>query len=187
LAKHCTGGPTSVDPSNSKVWTCSGLPATINWSWTSGNSVRATSEAIGKAEMKSIGIQVNDRPVPPNVIFGSSGLPSGDFDVAEFAEITTGDPGDWYDSWRCQGAGNWTGYCSHKVDQLLKAGNAELNPTKRQADFQAADKLMSDSVPVFPLYQRPTPLIYKSSLLGMVNNPAIVGPFWNIQDWHWKS
>jgi ABC-type transport system substrate-binding protein len=107
--------------------------------------------------------------------------------VAEFAEITTGDPGDWYDSWRCQGAGNWTGFCSHKVDQLLKAGNAELNPTKRQADFQAADKLMSDTVPVFPLYQRPTPLIYKSSLLGMVNNPAIVGPFWNIQDWHWKS
>jgi ABC-type transport system substrate-binding protein len=187
MAKHCTGGPSSVDPSNSKVWTCSGLPAVINWSWTSGNSVRATSEAIGKAEMKAIGIQVNDKPLPPNVIFGSSGLPSGGFDVAEFAEITTGDPGDWYDSWRCQGAGNWTGYCSHKVDQLLKAGNAELDPAKRTADFQAADKLMSNTVPVFPLYQRPTPLIYKSSLLGMVNNPAIVGPFWNIQDWHWSS
>ena len=186
LAKHCTGGPSSVDPSNSKIWTCSGLPATINWSWTSGNSVRATSEAIAKAEMKAIGIQVNDKPLPPNVIFGSSGLPSGGFDVAEFAEITTGDPGDWYDSWRCQGAGNWTGYCSHKVDQLLKAGNAELDPAKRQADFIAADKLMSNTVPVFPLYQRPTPLIYKSSLLGMVNNPAIIGPFWNIQDWHWK-
>jgi len=187
MAKNCTGGPTSVDPSNTKIWTCHGLPATINWSWTSGNSVRATSEAIGKAEMKAIGIQVNDRPLPPNVIFGSSGLPSGDYDIAEFAEITTGDPGDWYDSWRCQGAGNWTGYCSHKVDQLLKAGNAELDPTKRTADFQKADALMADTVPVFPLYQRPTPLIYKSDLLGMVNNPAIIGPFWNIQDWHWKS
>ena len=40
---------------------------------------------------------------------------------------------------------------------------------------------------MFPLYQRPTPVIYKSSLLGVVNNPAIVGPFWNIEDWHWKS
>ncbi|HEY2542533.1 MAG TPA: ABC transporter substrate-binding protein [Gaiellaceae bacterium] len=186
MAKHCTGGPSSVDPSNTKIWQCSGLPATINWSWTSGNSVRATSEAIGKAEMKAIGIQVNDKPLPPNVIFGSSGLPSGNYDVAEFAEITTGDPGDWYDSWRCQGAGNWTGYCSAKVDKLVKAGNAELDPAKRTADFQAADKIMSDTVPVFPLYQRPTPLIYKSTLLGMVNNPAIIGPFWNIQDWHWK-
>ena len=82
---------------------------------------------------------------------------------------------------------NWTGYCSHKVDALVKAGNAELDPTKRTADFQAADKILSDTVPVFPLYQRPTPLIYKSSLLGMVNNPSNLGPFWNIQDWHWKS
>ena len=75
MASHCTGGPSSVDPSNSKIWTCSGLPATFNWSWTSGNSVRATSEAIAKAEMKSIGIQVNDHPLPPNVIFGSIGNP----------------------------------------------------------------------------------------------------------------
>jgi ABC-type transport system substrate-binding protein len=186
MAKNCSGGPTSVDPSNTKIWSCHGLPATFNWSWTSGNSVRATSEAIAKAEMKAVGIQVNDHPVPANVIFGSSGLPSGDFDVAEFAEITTGDPGDWYDSWRCQGAGNWTGFCSKKVDTLVKAGNAELDPAKRASDFQKADALMSATVPVFPLYQRPTPLIYKSNLLGLVNNPAIVGPFWNIEAWHWK-
>ena len=152
----------------------------------SGNSVRATSEAIAKAEMKSIGIQVNDRPLPPNVIFGSSGLPSGDFDVAEFAEVTLGDPSDFYDGWRCQGAGNWTGFCSHKVDILLKAGGGELDPKKRAADYAAADKLMAATVPVFPLYQRPNPLIYKSNLLGMVNNPANVGPTWNIEFWHWK-
>jgi ABC-type transport system substrate-binding protein len=187
MAKHCSGGPSSVDPGNTKIWTCSGLPATINWSWTSSNSVRATSEAIAKAEAKSIGIQINDHPVPANVIFGSTGLPSGNFDVAEFAEITTGDPGDWYDSWRCQGAGNWTGYCSKKVDTLLKAGNAELDPAKRAVDFQQADALMANTVPVFPLYQRPTPVIYKSSLLGVVNNPAIVGPFWNVENWHWKA
>jgi ABC-type transport system substrate-binding protein len=187
MAKHCTGGPSSVDPSNSKIWTCAGLPAVINWSWTSGNSVRATSEAIGKAEMKAVGIQVNDKPLPPNVIFGSSGLPSGNYDIAEFAEITTGDPGDWASSWSCKGDGNWTGYCSKKVDALIASGNAQLDPAKRQADFQQADALMSDSVPVFPLYQRPTPVIYKSSLLGIVNNPATIGPFWNIQDWHWKS
>jgi ABC-type transport system substrate-binding protein len=186
MAKNCTGGPTSVDPSNTKIWTCHGLPATINWSWTSGNTVRASSEAIAKAELKSIGIQVNDRALPANVIFGSSGLPSGDFDIAEFAFITTGDPGDFYDNWRCQGAGNWTGYCSHKVDTLLKAGNAELDPAKRAKDFQQADALIAATAPLLPLYQRPTPLIYKSNLLGMVNNPAVVGPFWNIQDWHWK-
>ena len=150
MAKHCTGGPSSVDPSNSKIWQCSGLPATVNWSWTSGNSPRATSEAIAKAQLKAVGIQINDHPVPANVIFGSTGLPSGDFDITEFALITTGDPGDWYDSWRCQGAGNWTGYCSHKVDALMKAGTGELDPAKRIVDFQKAGALIADTVPDLP-------------------------------------
>jgi peptide/nickel transport system substrate-binding protein len=187
LAKHCTGGPSAPSQSNSAIWQCSGLPATFNWTWTASNSVRTTTEQIVKQELKSIGIQINEKPLAANVIFGPNGVPSGDFDIAEFAEITTGDPGDWYDAWRCQGNGNYTGFCSHKVDTLLKAGNGELDPAKRAADFQAADKLMAPNVPVLPMYQRPTPLIYKSDLLGMVNNPAIVGPFWNIEDWHWKA
>jgi ABC-type transport system substrate-binding protein len=187
LKQHCSGGPSAVDPNTSAVWTCAGLPATFRWTWTASNSVRTTTEAIVKAQLKSIGISITERPLPANVIFGPTGVPSGDFDISEFAEITTGDPGDWYDAWRCQGNGNYTGFCSHAVDTLIKSGNAELDPVKRQADFQAADKIASNSLPVFPMYQRPTPLIYKSDILGMVNNPAIVGPFWNIEDWHWKS
>ena len=187
LKKHgCTGGPSAPDPNNSSYWTCAGLPATFNWTWTATNSVRTTTQAIVAAELKSVGIKLVAKPLPANVIFGPNGLPSGDYDISEYANITTGDPGDWYDSYRCQGSGNYTGFCSHAVDQLMKAGNAELNPATRQADFQKADVLMSSTVPVFPFYQRPVPLIHKSDLLGMVANPAIVGPFWNIEDWHWK-
>ena len=187
MKAHCSGGPSTVDPNTSAVWTCSGLPATFNWTWTASNSVRTTTEAIVAAELKSIGIKLVAKSLPANVIFGPNGLPSGDYDISEYANITTGDPGDWYDSYRCQGSGNYTGFCSHAVDTLMKAGNAELDPAKRQADFQQADKLMAATVPVFPLYQRPVPLIHKSALLGMVNNPAIVGPFWNIENWHWKA
>ena len=138
MAKHCTGGPSSVDPSNSKVWTCSGLPASINWSWTSGNSVRATSEAIAKAELKSIGIQINDHPLPANVIFGSTGLPSGKFDVAEFAEITTGDPGDCTTA-LCAARAPATGpaTAATKVDSLLKAGNARARSREARARLPA--------------------------------------------------
>jgi len=186
LAKHCTGGPSSVDPGNSKVWTCSGLPASINWTWTAGNAPRATSEAIAKAQLKSVGIQVNDHPLAANVVFGSTGLPSGQFDIAEFAEITSGDPGDFTALYSCKADNNWTGFCSTKVDNLLKAGNGELNPAKRAADFQQADAILASTAPVFPLFQRPAPFIYKSNLLGVVNNPSLLGPFWNIENWHWK-
>ena len=185
LKKHCTGGPATAGAGG--TWTCSGLPAKFRWSWTATNATRTNTEAIVKSELKDIGIELIEYPRAANVIFGPTGIPGGDFDIAEFANITTGDPGDWYDAYRCGGDGNYTGYCSKKASALMSAGNAELNPAKRQADFQAADKLMSAGVPVFPLYQRPVPLIYKNGILGMKNNPGIVGPFWNIEDWKWKA
>jgi ABC-type transport system substrate-binding protein len=186
MAKHCTGGPSSPDPSNSKIWQCSGLPATFTWTWTASNSVRTTTEQIVKQELKSIGMQVNDKPLPANVVFGPTGIPSGDFDVAEFAEITSGDPSDWTSLYGCQQDGNYTGFCSHAMDKLMAAGNGELDPAKRTADYQAADKVLASVTPIMPMYQRPAPIVYKSTLLGVVNNPGQLGPFWNIEQWHWK-
>jgi ABC-type transport system substrate-binding protein len=185
LKKHCTGGPATAGAGG--TWTCSGLPAKFRWSWTATNATRTNTEAIVKSELKAIGIELIEYPRAANVIFGPTGIPGGDYDIAEFANITTGDPGDWYDAWRCGGDGNYTGYCSKKASALMTAGNAELDPAKRTADFQAADKLMSAGVPVFPFYQRPVPLIYKSGITGMKNNPGIVGPFWNIEDWKWTA
>jgi len=135
---------------------------------------------------ESVGIELIEDPLPTDILFGPTGLPSGNYDIAEFANITSGDPGDWYDSWRCNGPQNVTGYCSNRVSKLMRAGNSELDPAKRTADFQAADKLMATSLPVLPLYQRPIPLIYRSDILGMVANPGYFGPLWNIEDWKWK-
>jgi peptide/nickel transport system substrate-binding protein len=187
LRKHCAGGPASPNTSNTAVWQCSGLPARFRWTWTSGIATRTTIADVAKAELKSIGIELVEDPLPVDILFGPTGLPSGNYDIAEFATITSGDPGDWYDSWRCNGPGNLTGYCSAKVSKLMRAGNTELDPAKRAADFQAADELMATSVPVFPLYQRPVPLIYRSDILGMVANPGYLGPVWNIEDWKWRS
>jgi hypothetical protein len=46
---------------------------------------------------------------------------------------------------------------------------------------------MAKDIPTIPLYSRPNPLIYKSTILGMKNNPSIVGFSWNIEAWKWKS
>jgi ABC-type transport system substrate-binding protein len=186
LRAHCTGGPAAPSSTNEKVWQCAGLPATVRYMWPVSSSDRTTIEQIAKANLKAIGIAVTDRPLSRNVVFGPDGIPSGDFDLAEFAEFTTGDPGDWYDQYRCYGDINYTGYCSHKVDGLLKAANGELDPAKRAALFQEADAIMATQVPVVPLFQKPSPLVHKSNLLGMAPNPGIDGPFWDVEDWHWK-
>jgi peptide/nickel transport system substrate-binding protein len=189
LKKHCVAGsgPSVPSADTTKIWQCAGLPATFEWTWAAGRDDWTTSEQIASGELRSIGIGITERPLPTNAVFGSTGVPSGRFDVVQFRTITSGDPGDWYDTYRCFGEGNYTGYCSHTVDALLKAANGELTPLKRTRLFQQADHVMATQVPVIPLYQVPIVLIHRSDLLGMRANPGVAGPVWNIEDWHWRS
>jgi ABC-type transport system substrate-binding protein len=185
LKAHCSGGPSSVGGSG--TWTCSGYPAKFRWSYTASNTTRANTFQIIQQEMKQIGIELTNYARPSNVIFGPNGIPGGDFDIAEFAWVTSGDPGDLYDTWRCGGDGNYQHYCSVKASKLMELGNKELNPLKRAQYFNAANNYFAANVAAFPLYQRPVPLVYKKGIAGMVNNPGTAGPFWNVEDWRWTS
>jgi ABC-type transport system substrate-binding protein len=189
LKKHCAAGtgPAAPDPANAKIWQCSGLPATLSWTWLVGNDGWTTTAQVVKAELRSIGIETVAAPLPLNVIFGANGLASGGFDISEFWTLTSGDPSDWYDTYRCSGLANWTGYCNHTVDTLMTAANSELDPAKRASLLQRADAIMATEVPMLPMYQRPIALVHRSDLLGMVQNPDVGGAFWNVEDWHWKS
>jgi peptide/nickel transport system substrate-binding protein len=186
MKAHCTGGPAAPSPGNAKVWQCAGLPATFRYVWPVASRDRTTVEQLAKADLKAVGIALTERPLPPNVIFGPDGIPSGDFDLAEFALFTTGDPGDWYDQFRCFGVSNYSGYCSRAVDALLTAANGELDPERRAALYERADAIMATQVPAIPLFQKPGPLVHKSGLVGIAANPSLDGPFWNVEDWHWK-
>jgi ABC-type transport system substrate-binding protein len=190
LKKHCVAGsgPSVSSPGNTKTWQCAGLPARFDWTWAAGRDDWTTSEQIARGNLRSIGIAINERPLPQNAIFSSTvGIPSGGFDLTQFRTITSGDPGDFNDGYRCFGEGNYTGYCSHAVDALLKAASGEVVPLKRMRLFQQADAIMATQVPVIPLYQVPIVLVHRSDLLGMRANPGVAGPVWNIEDWHWRS
>lgn len=188
LKKHCAAGsgPAAPSPANSRVWRCSGLPATFNWTWKVDNDSWRATEQIAKAELLSIGVQINETPLSPTAMFGPNGIPGGNFDIAEFTWVTTGDAGDSYDVYRCFGDGNYTGYCSHKVDALLKRANGTLNSSQRASLYRRADAIMATQVPIMPFFARPIALIHRSDLLGMLPNPSAAGPVWNIEDWHWK-
>ena len=186
LKAHCNGGPSSVSQSNSSIWTCSGYKASIRYTWSASNATRTTQEAIIKSELKSLGIEVVDASLPANVLFGPTGIPSGNYDLANFAWVTSPDPGGFVATWSCGGLQNYLGYCNRKATNLMNASSTELDPAKRAKDFQQADALMANDVPSIPLYSRPNPLIWKSGIQGMKNNPALIGFSWNIEDWRWK-
>jgi peptide/nickel transport system substrate-binding protein len=187
LKKHCTGGPSTPSQSNSATWTCAGYPAKFRYTWTASNAVRTTQEAIIKQQLKSIGIEIVDAALPANVAFGPSGIPSGNYDLANFGWVTSSDPSAFAPIWGCGGESNYLNYCNRAATKLMDLASHELDAAKRTKYFQQANKLMANDVPTVPLYSRPIPLIYKSGIVGMKNNPSLIGFAWNAEDWRWKS
>jgi peptide/nickel transport system substrate-binding protein len=179
LKAHCArgSGPSTPSAQNTKIWRCGGVPATFRWTWAASSAFRTTAEQLAKGELKAIGIGVVERPLPLGVIFSPTGLPSGDFDLAEFSWSQTGDPADVANVVRCGAPQNYLGFCSRKVDALLNAAASQLKPAKRTLDFQKADRLLAASLPSLPLYELPSVVIHKSKLVGVVGPP---------EDWHWR-
>ena len=186
LKKHCTGGPSSPSSGNSAMFTCAGLPARFRFTWTASNATRTTQEAIIKAQLKTIGIEIVDASLPANVVFGPTGIPGSNYDLADFAWVTAADPAGFVPTWGCGGEANYLQYCNRKATRLLEASNSELDPAKRATLFQQADAMMANDVPSIPLYARPNPLVWKSAVTGMKNNPSNVGFSWNMEEWGWK-
>jgi len=192
-AHGCTGGPSVPTRDNQSFWTCGGQKAELRWNTTAGNQRRATSAAIFSQQLGAVGIKLNVGFEPANPNFFSQRLPSHDFDLAEFAWLGGPDPSGFDAIYQCQdnaknlGGSNYKLYCNKSVDALIKAGDSELNPVKRTADFQKAAATIADDVPIIPLYAPPSILVYKTAVKGMEhsNNPTLLGPTWNIEQWHW--
>jgi peptide/nickel transport system substrate-binding protein len=186
LHRHCTGGPTRPSESNDLYFTCSGIAATFRYTYASGSPERATQEQIVAQQLKAIGIQIVNTPLPGNVLFTPSGLPSGNYDLADFAWTTSPDPSGFIPVWSCGGPSNFLGYCNRVATNLLGETTTTADPATRRTLFERADALFAKDVPTIPLYSTPSPLVTKSTLVGPRNNPAPTGFTWNIEQWRWR-
>jgi peptide/nickel transport system substrate-binding protein len=192
-AHGCTGGPSKPTRNNTAFFTCNGTPATVRFNTTAGNQRRATSAAIFSQQLQAVGIKVNVGFEPANPNFFGQRLPNHDFDIAEFAWLGGPDPSGFDAIYQCQdnaknlGGSNYKLYCNKTVDSLLTKGEADLNPKTRTATYQKAAKIVAHEIAVIPLYSPPQILVYKSAIKGMANsnNPTLLGPTWNIEQWHW--
>lgn len=194
LKKHgCTGGPAKPSNSNSKYWTCGGHKAEINFYTTTAPARCNVSMPAWIQQEKAIGIQLDTHCYNAQPDFFTNLLPTGAFDMGEYAFTGGPDPSGWDAIYQCvgktTGGQNYKNYCNHKVDKLITKGDHELNSTKRTADYQAAAKLVSNNVAIIPLYARPSFLFYNSKIKGMgtSNNPTSEGPLWTAQSWKWSG
>ncbi len=195
LKSHgCTGGPSTPNTHNSSVWTCAGQKAELNF-YTTTAPARELSAQVFQQQAMAIGIKLDVKYFTAQPDFFTNLLPTGNFDLAEFAWSGGPDPSGFDAIYQCVNAAknlggqNYKNYCNKKVDKLLRKGDAELNLTKRQSYYEAAAKIESQQVAIIPLYARPVILIYKKAIGGMSksDNPTSEGPTWNIQNWKWNS
>ena len=164
------------------IYVCNGTKVGFDFASTTGNALRALAFTIFQDQAAKAGIQLRNAFVPAGTLFGSK-LPNHDFDLAMFTYLVTVDPYYVSSIFSCGNASNYTEYCNRTVTNLLEKANHELNPAKRLALVLMAGKIMGQDVPMIPLYQRPTYLVYKTSVKGMVDNASSQGPSFNAENW----
>src|ERR687887_293598 len=164
------------------IFSCAGQKMAFNFESTSGNALRTLAFTIFQDQAAKAGIQLKNAFVPAGTLFGSK-LPAHDFDLAMFTYLVTVDPHYVVSIFSCGNASNYTEYCNRKVTKWLSASDKELNAKKRLALITKAGKVLANDVPMIPLYQRPTYLVYKTSVHGMVDNASSQGPSFNAENW----
>ena len=164
------------------IFTCNGTKMAFDFASTTGNALRTLAFTIFQDQAAKAGIQLRNAFVPAGTLFGSK-LPAHDFDLAMFTYLVTVDPHYNVSSYSCGNASNYTEYCNRNVTKWLGQSDRELNPKKRLALISKVGKQLAADAAVIPLYQRPTYLVYKTSVKGMVDNATSQGPSFNAENW----
>ena len=163
------------------IWSCGGTRASVRFGTTAGNRLRELALEILQAQAKSAGIEFKPDSQPSRLFFPR--LSDGNYDLALFAWVGTGDPAGQTDIYGCGGGSNWKGYCNRKVTNLFRASDAGLNAKRRTQLVNAADAALVNDAITIPLYQKPTYLVYKTKVRNLIDNPTLQGPTWNTERW----
>jgi peptide/nickel transport system substrate-binding protein len=166
--------------------------------WSTPASFRpALMEAI-KAELAQVGIELNVDMIPSAALFDTSGteaksLVGRQFDIVEFAWISTYDPGTdaVYNTHSLsvpsktngfQG-GNYGDYKNPRIDQLLNQMQSSLDPAFRRIALHEAQTIWQSDLPVLPLLLRPIVTASSATLTNVRPTPAPAGVTWNVEQW----
>jgi peptide/nickel transport system substrate-binding protein len=155
---------------------------------TTGNTIRAATEELFQAEMKTIGIKINIQNYAAGTFFGTN-LPMGEFDIAEFAWVTTpfvsGNTSIYCSYTNTNNCGeNWDHYANPAVDKLMNAGSAASTPAIEASDYNKADAILWKDMVTLPLYQKPQFFAWSKTLASVIPNTSSTGVTWNGQSWH---
>ncbi|MBV9547522.1 MAG: peptide ABC transporter substrate-binding protein [Chloroflexi bacterium] len=167
--------------------------------WSTPASFRSALMGAIKSQLAQVGIEMNIDTVPSSALFDTSSSPSDkalvsrQFDVVEFAWVSSYDPGvdavyNMHSSSipsKSNGyvGGNFGGYKNDRSDQLLDQASQSIDPAFRATALKEAQKIWQSDLPVLPLLLRPITTVTSSRLMNFHPTPAPAGETWNIEQW----
>jgi peptide/nickel transport system substrate-binding protein len=169
------------------IWAKNGQRASFALRTTAGNKRRELTQEVLIAQLKDAGFEMTTDNAKAGDLFGKL-LPDGDYQAALYAQVATfPDPGlsSLFLSTNIPTAANgntgqnWQRVNVPELDPLLSQVDVELDPAKRIAASQAADKVIADNAISIPLDPLPNILLSSKKVNGLVDNP-VLGPFFSL-------
>ena len=158
------------------------------------------------SQLLPLGIKITVKGAPPANVFAGWGtaaadtpcdLTRGNYDVAEFAWVSTPDPGSLYALYSSQfdpSQGDHSGQNYIRVnipalDTALAATQTTLDLPTLKTTMSTVEKIYADPTngfPEIPLYDWTQVLLKSPKLHNVSNNGSATGQLWNIEDW-WRD
>jgi len=136
-------------------------------------------------DLEKVGIAIDIRSFEWGVFFED--IKKGSFDLYSMTQPTVADPDMYYyffskESFPPNGA-NRGKFTNDKIEALLGASRLEIDPLKRKALFSDVQKILSEEVPMLPLWHEDDVIVINKNLKEFVAFPTrsyqnMVNMFW---------
>jgi len=166
-----------------------GKRLTVDISTVNGVTTRNNAEVLIQQNCKDVGIEVQVRNYPANLLFSAYGaggiLARGNFDLAIYAWVKTPDPDNiptlGPESVAPHGA-NYSGFADAQIGKWQHLGAQSYERDERKKWYLLVQRREYEMVPIHTIVWRANINAYVTGLHGF-NPGAAFSDFWNIADW----
>lgn len=162
---------------------------------TAGDRLREQVEQLLVGWWKAVGVDVVIQNQPAKLLFGET-IRRRKFDGMVMFTWTK-EPNKIDETyWRCdqkpteqnawQGR-NYPGFCDPRVDALLDAASRTVDETKRRALHRQIARILSEEVPMIPLYDRVDVSVTPKGFVGWRPTGLLQSVAWNAQEWRFEA
>jgi ABC-type transport system substrate-binding protein len=171
-----------------------GQDLTVSYLSTAGNDRRADTAALLKEKYKAAGINLDVKFIDPTALF-SNNLPKGDFQLTEYALGGSPDPTVTtlyacdqqptpQNGYSGQNQDHW---CNQAATKLMYQSDAELDPTKRNAEIAKIGQYVAQDFVGIPMYILPDVSAWRTDKIAGpigVYNSSGYGLYYNMNKWY---